>query len=106
MTARQGILKESIDVKEQIWLLVGKYFGLSLNTSWAFLFCIDTYVFTITKVIGLQKKRGICLPNREYICGHRCDRTYMVTNVKRMNSSKNFIVICKKNKYDCQMRNT
>ena len=53
-----------------------KYFWLSLNTSLALLFFIDTRVCTISKVIGINEEEEICLPNREYIC-HRLEKINM-----------------------------
>ena len=44
---------------------------MSFNTSWAVVFCIDTHVCTISKVIGINEEEEICLPNRETLSGHR-----------------------------------
>ena len=71
MTAKQGIPKGYIDGKEQIWLTIVKYLWLSLNNSWALVLNIDTHVYTIPNVIGISKEKEICLPNKEYIIGHR-----------------------------------
>ena len=38
----------------------------------------DTNVCTIWKDIGRNKEKEICLPNKESIRGHRCERTIMV----------------------------
>ena len=32
---------------------------------------IGTHVYTISKVIGMNEEKEICLPNREYISGNR-----------------------------------
>ena len=55
---------------EQIWHTNEKYFRLSLNTSWALVFCICTYVYSF-KGIGINQEKEICLPNKEYISGHK-----------------------------------
>ena len=34
-----------------------KYLRLSLKSSWALVFCIDTHVCTISKVVGLNKEK-------------------------------------------------
>ena len=51
---------------------------LSLNTSWPLVFCIDTHVCTISKVIGINEEKEISLPNREYISGHIRERINVV----------------------------
>ena len=71
MSAKQGILKEIIDVKEQIWLANIDCLWLLLNTSWLLVFYVDTHWCTISKVIDVNKEKEICLPNKEYISGHR-----------------------------------
>ena len=45
-----------IHMKKQVWLRNVKYLRLSLNTSWALVFCIDTHVCTISKFIGRYKE--------------------------------------------------
>ena len=35
-------------------------------------------MFTISKVIGINEEKEICLPNWEYITGHRQERINMV----------------------------
>ena len=42
-----------------------KYLWLSLNTSWALVFCIDTHVSTISKVIDIHTHTHMyaCLQN-------------------------------------------
>ena len=46
-------------MNEQIWLTDAKYLWLSLNSSWVF--CIDTCVYTISKVIGMNGEN-------KYVC--------------------------------------
>ena len=70
MTSRQDT-EGIIDMKEHIWNTNIKYLRLSLNTSWALVFCVHTFWCTISKVVGKNKKIDICLPNKEYISGHR-----------------------------------
>ena len=41
-------------MQEQIWLINVKHLWLSLNTSWALVFCIDTHVCTTSKVIDIK----------------------------------------------------
>ena len=52
-------------MKQQVWLANVKYLWLSLITSWALVFCIDTDVFTISK------GKEIFISNKEYVRGHR-----------------------------------
>ena len=67
-------------MKEQIGLTDVKYLWLSLSTSWALVFSIDTHVYTISKDIGINKEKEIYLLNRESIkSGHRLERTNMVS---------------------------
>ena len=40
-------------------------------TSWALVFCIDADVCAVSKVISINEEKEMCLPTREYICGHR-----------------------------------
>ena len=37
---------------------------------------------TISKPIGINKEKEICLPNKEYICDHRCERANMAAECK------------------------
>ena len=67
---QKGNTQGIIDVKEQKWLTNVKYLRLLFNTSWVFVFCIDTYVNTILKVISINKEKEICLPNKEKKSGH------------------------------------
>ena len=53
-------IEENIDMKENVWLTNVKYLWLSLNTLWALAFCIDTHVYTISKVIGIYEEKEIC----------------------------------------------
>ena len=52
-------------MKEEIWLTHATYLWLSLNTSWALVFCIDTHLCTVFKFTGTNKGKEICLPNME-----------------------------------------
>ena len=52
-----------MNVKQHIWLTNVKYLWLSLNTSCILIFCIDTHVCTVIKVIGINKEKEICLLN-------------------------------------------
>ena len=45
------------DVEEKIWLTNTKYLWLSLNTSWALVFCIDINICTISREIGVKKEK-------------------------------------------------
>ena len=61
MSTKQEILKEILDVKEQIGLTYVKYFWHSLNTSWGLVFCIDTHFCLISVVAGINnKKKCVC----------------------------------------------
>ena len=57
-------------MKEEMWLRSVKYFWVSLNTSWALVFCTDTHGCTISKAIGMNEEKETSLPNMEYISGH------------------------------------
>ena len=37
--------------------------------------CIDTHVCKISKVIGINKDKEICLANKKCVSGHRCEGT-------------------------------
>ena len=51
----------------------------------------------ISKDIGINKEKEIYLPNKEFVIGHRCDRTYMATKCEIfMTCSKILIGILKK----------
>ena len=58
MKAKQRILKGVLDVKEQMWPI---NLWLSFNTSWPLVFCIDTHMCTISKGIGINQEKEICL---------------------------------------------
>ena len=74
----------------------GKIFELTLNTSWALVFCIDTHVSTISKGIGINKEKGMHLPKKQYISCLRCERTHVASKCQIfMNCSKTFTGICK-----------
>ena len=45
-------IEKMIDVKDQIWLTNVKFLWLSLNTSKPLVFCIDTNVCRISKVMA------------------------------------------------------
>ena len=47
----------------------------AVNTSWALVFCIGTHVYTISKDIGINKEKEICLSNKEFINGNRGKKT-------------------------------
>ena len=63
MTPKEGIFMylqcEGINMAYEC-----EYLWLSPNSSWALVFCIDTNVCTISKVIDINKEQEICLPNR------------------------------------------
>ena len=44
-------------MKEKIWLTNVNYLWLPLNTSKLLVFCIDMYVCTISKVIGISEEQ-------------------------------------------------
>ena len=51
---------------------------MSFNISQALVFCTDTHVCTISKVIGINEEKEICLPGTEYIISHRSEIITMV----------------------------
>ena len=56
------------------------------------------HMCTISEDVGINKEKEICLPNKESISCHRCERTTMDAKCEMyMNCRKNFIGICKKN---------
>ena len=55
-----------------------KYLWLSFNTSWVLVFVKDTHVYTISKVIGINKEKEICLRDMECISCCRRERINMV----------------------------
>ena len=57
MPANEEIVKEIIDVKEHLWLMNVKYLWLSLNISWALVFCNDKHVSTISRAFGINEER-------------------------------------------------
>ena len=65
--------KGIIDVKKQIWLT--KILEAVNLTFMGLVFCIYKTVYIISKDIGINKEREICLPSNESISGHRCERT-------------------------------
>ena len=69
-------------MKEQIGLSNVKYLLMSLTTSRALALCIDTHMFIVSMVIGMNEKKQICLPNKEYKSDHRSERTNMATLCK------------------------
>ena len=54
-----------------MWLTSVEYFGLTFNTSWPLVFCIDMHVCTISKVVAIKKEKEICLSDKEYKSGHK-----------------------------------
>ena len=42
----------------------------------------DTLGCTFSEVININGKKQICLPNKEYICGHRGERINMAAKCK------------------------
>ena len=51
----------------------------------------------ISEDIGMIKEKEICLPNKESISGHRCERTTMVSKCETfMNCSKTSQAFVKK----------
>ena len=78
-------------MKEKIWLSNIKYLKLSLKTSWTFVFCIDTHVFTVSNIISIKKKE-IYLSNKECINDHGQERVNMVAKcVAHMDITNNFL---------------
>ena len=68
-------------MNELIWFKNVTYLWLLLNASWALVFCMDTHVCTISKVIGINDgKRNMFVKQRIH------KWSYM-----------------RKNKYGCQM---
>ena len=56
------------------------------------------HVCTISKDIGKNKEKEICLPNKESISSHRCERTNMVAKCEMfMNCSKTSQAFTKRN---------
>ena len=66
-----------VSVKEQIWLPSVKYLWLSLNTSWAWALCIDSNVWNISNVIGMNKKKQTCLPDKEYVTHNMIEQIWL-----------------------------
>ena len=58
-------------MKGQIRSINVKYLWLSLNTSWALLFFIHTCICPISRITNVIKENEICLPEKEYVSGHR-----------------------------------
>ena len=56
----------------------------------------------ISKVICINKEKEICLPNKEYINGHRYEKQKWLPNVTFMNCSKNVRHLQKSNVTDKQ----
>ena len=78
----------NVNVKEQMWNTNVKYLRLSTEH---FLGIGNLYRYTyvtILKVAGISKENEICLPNKESVSGHRCERTNMAAKCKSMNSIK------------------
>ena len=65
-------------MKEYTRLTNIKYLWLSLKTSFVLVFYIYTHVCTISKVIGINEEKVICLPNMEYKSGQRLERINMI----------------------------
>ena len=51
--------------------------AVSLPLHEALVFCIYTYGCTISKYIGVNNEKDICLPSKESRCGHRSERKNM-----------------------------
>ena len=45
-------------------------------------YILHSYVCRISKVIGINKEEVMCLANKEYINGHRCERSSMAAKYK------------------------
>ena len=54
-------------------------------------------MYIISKVIGINKGKEMYISDKEYISGHRCERTNISAKCKIfMNCSNNVIGICRK----------
>ena len=58
----------------------------------------------ISRITGIKKNK--CLPNKEYITGHRYQRTNMAVKFYIFLSVTSHLMDFVENKYDCQTRNT
>ena len=66
----------------------------------------DTHRYKISKGIGINEQKEICLSDREYLSYYRCERIYTVTRDKIfVNVTKKFIDTSKI-KFDCQVKTT
>ena len=45
-------------------------------------FYMCTHVCTISNAIGIIKGKEVCLPNNEFISGHRCEKTHTAYKCK------------------------
>ena len=67
-------------MKEQIWFTNIKY--LWLNEHFTGISILHRYMcIQVSKIIGINKEREICLPNKENIGDHRLERINMVASV-------------------------
>ena len=57
-------------MKEQIWFTNVKYLRLLAEHFMGISICMYTHVCTISKDIGMNKEREICLPNRLPLCNY------------------------------------
>ena len=65
MTAKQGTLKGSKDMKEQICIRNVKYLKLSVDTLWAYI-----HVCSVSKGIGINTENKICLLDNGFTSVH------------------------------------
>ena len=85
------ICKTSINIKQGIFkwtkMWMSKYTCQMYNIcnspwlSWLLALCADKHVCTFSKLIYINDKK-VCIPNKQYICGHRCKRKSMATKWK------------------------
>ena len=68
-------------MKEQICLPNKNNFECQL-TLYSHECCAQIHICIISKVIGINKEKDICLPNKEYISCHRYEKTNMADKLK------------------------
>ena len=84
-----------IDVKEQVWPINVNIRGHELTLHWISIYYIYTGL-QFQKILAKIRKK-MCLSNKDYVSGHRCERTNMAAKCGIfMNCYKTFIGIIQK----------
>ena len=60
-------------------LQIANIWGCQVIISWTLVFYIYTQICTISKDIGINKEKELCLPNKEAISSYGCERTNMAS---------------------------